>query len=296
MIRPVDAAVGYAARGWAVFPVHSLVRGRCSCRRECAHPAKHPRVAGGFHAASRDVAVIGRWWGRWPDATVAVATGAVSGIVVLDVDPRSGGSESLALLEDLVGPVPATLTARTGGGGTHLFFAHPGGVVGNSAGRLAGFGEPFPGLDVRGDGGYVIVAPSRHASGGRYRWVDPPADLAPAPPWLQPALRPRWSPGRVSLPRVAGQRRAYAEAALAAETARVATAPVGHRNDVLNRAAFALGTLAGVLPATVVMDELLAAAAAAGLSASEAEATIRSGVRAGTQHPRQPAHLSTGPG
>jgi hypothetical protein len=77
--------------------------------------------------ASTDPAVIRAWWDRWPWANVGLATGACSGLVVIDVDPASGGSESLSRLQSLMGSLPVTLTASTGGGGLHLVFAHPGG-------------------------------------------------------------------------------------------------------------------------------------------------------------------------
>jgi hypothetical protein len=119
---------------------------------------------------------VARWFRRWPDANVAVVTGAVSGLVVLDVDVRHGGADSLAQLEARYGPLPRTVEAITGGGGRHLYFAHPGGVLHNKVGIR-------PGLDLRGDGGYVVAPPSLHPSGTRYQWKPgcSPADLSPAP-------------------------------------------------------------------------------------------------------------------
>lgn len=90
--------------------------------------------------------------------------GRKSGLVALDVDPRSGGDASLCELIEAHGELPNTLEAITGGGGSHLFFAHPGVSFKNSASVL---GE---GLDVKTDGGYVVAAPSLHASGKRYEW------------------------------------------------------------------------------------------------------------------------------
>lgn len=93
-----------------------------------------------------------------------MATGARSGLVVIDVDPARGGEESLARLQSLMGSLPRTLTARTGGGGLHLYYRHPGVELCNTAGRLPGVAEELPGVDLRGDGGYVVAAPSRHAT------------------------------------------------------------------------------------------------------------------------------------
>src|SRR5579884_1684144 len=103
MRDPLEAALAYAGWGWAVFPLHAVVDGRCSCRRAaCAHPAKHPVTRHGLLEATRDPARIRLWWARWPWANIGVATGAASGLVVVDVDPRSGGADSLARLEALM--------------------------------------------------------------------------------------------------------------------------------------------------------------------------------------------------
>jgi hypothetical protein len=283
-------ALGYAGRGWAVFPLHTMLAGRCSCRRlDCAHPAKHPVTRHGLLEATSDPGRIRSWWGRWPWANIAVATGARSGVVVIDVDPRSGGTISLARLEALMGSLPPTLAAATGGGGRHLFFAHPGVEVRNTAGRLPGVAEPLPGLDLRGDGGYVVAAPSRHASGGTYRWNDLAVPLAAPPEWLRPLPRkvfPTGGPARPA-PERGGSR--YGLAALRAELADVRAAPVGDRNNRLNRAAFSLGMLAagGELDRVLVEEELLAAAADVGLGETEAAASVRSGLNAGAREPRR---------
>ncbi len=162
------AALSYAKRGWSVIPAEP--RG------------KRPVVA--WQEFQRRIATadeIADWFGRWPDANVAVVTGALSGLVVLDIDPRHGGTDSLSRLEITHGPLPQTLEALTGGGGRHLYFRHPGGLVRNRVGLA-------PGVDVRGDGGCVVAPPSVHPSGKRYAWVAShgPEDRPPAraPDWL----------------------------------------------------------------------------------------------------------------
>jgi hypothetical protein len=90
----------------------------------------------------------------------------VSGTVVLDIDPRNGGEDSLAKLEERHGTLPATLTAHTGGGGLHCFFRHPGHQKVPNRRDLGG----LPGLDLKGDAAYIIAPPSNHASGSRYSW------------------------------------------------------------------------------------------------------------------------------
>jgi hypothetical protein len=167
------ATLAYAGRGWPVFP----------CR------GKRPHVKNGLHDAATDRLTVERWWTRiWPGANVAIRAGSESGLLVLDVDGEAG-ADALAALEREHAELGATVECLTGGGGRHLYFAHPGGELRNSAGRLA------PGLDVRGDGGYVIAPPSRHSSGGRYEWsVDGhPDELEPAqaPAWLLEGLRAR---------------------------------------------------------------------------------------------------------
>lgn len=183
MPTPLEAALSYAERGWPVIPLHTPEGGGCSCRRDdCGSIGKHPRTLKGLRDATLDPAKIREWWRMWPTANVAIATGAPSGLVVIDIDPRHGGFESMAELE-AHGSIPSSVEAITGGGGRHILLAHPGGYVrGDNRGRLGA------GVDVKADGGYIAVAPSIHASGRRYEWEassEPDeVELAPTPPWL----------------------------------------------------------------------------------------------------------------
>lgn len=180
----LEAALGYARRGWPVFPVHGRkIDGKCECNNpDCHSPCKHPLTKNGFKDATTDEATIIKLWAQWPTANIAIATGADSGVIVVDVDPRHGGDESLDDLEEKHDKLPDTVEAVTGGGGRHLLYRHPGYRVPNSAGK---FGR---GLDIRGDGGYIIVAPSIHISGEKYEWEasSHPNDIAiaDAPEWL----------------------------------------------------------------------------------------------------------------
>jgi len=286
---PLDAALLYAAAGWAVLPVAGMAAGECGCRRSCAHPAKHPVTRHGVHDATTDSVLIREWWRRSPAANVGIATGRISGLVVVDIDLPRGGQESLVALRAGGHRLPRTLTVFTGGGGLHLFYAAPAGVrVANTAGRLPGVSEALPGVDLRGDGGYVVAPPSVHASGIPYQWH--PAPLMPLPAWAcAPAAPERRPPAHVAPP--ATRTRAYGSAALARELASVRTLPVGRRNDGLNRAAFSLGRLVGGghLQEGVVCEALLAAALATGLDEREAKRTIRSGLGAGKAVPRRAA-------
>ena len=147
----LKAALSYARRAIPVFP--------------CELGGKRPLTYNGFWDATTDMKRIEVWWGRWPAANVGVPTGKKSGLLVLDVDPRGGGPESLLALERTNGPLPRTSRARTGGGGMHVFFRYPAGKeVRNSTGWLGA------GLDVRGEGGYVVVPPSRTQE--VYEWIE----------------------------------------------------------------------------------------------------------------------------
>ena len=179
------AALEYSrVYGFKVFPLHEVVDGRCTCREggACKDTGKHPRTRRGVKDASCDPQTIDRWWQRWPNSNIAIATGRASGIVVLDDDPAHDGDRTLALLEREHGSLTDTVTSLTGGGGRHLLFRHPGHVIRNSTGSLG------PGLDVRGDGGYIVGPPSYHWSGRQYRW-DPhrslgQVEIAELPAWL----------------------------------------------------------------------------------------------------------------
>lgn len=184
----VQAALSYARDGWPVFPLHHASGGRCSCGdAECGSPGKHPLSPHGFKDATKDPAKIRSLWERHPRANVGIATGRASGLVVLDIDPRNGGTESLAALEREVGALPVTRTVKTGGGGEHRFFRRPDGDCKSAKGFR-------PGLDLKSDGGYVVAAPSSHSSGRRYQWVDPAQRIASAPAKLLSAAAPRSRP------------------------------------------------------------------------------------------------------
>lgn len=173
------AALEYVGRGWLVIPLHSPTARGCSCgRADCERPAKHPRTTHGLKDASRDSARISEWWRLWPDANIGIVTGPESGILVLDVDGKRG-EESLIEFERRGFHIPDTYTVRTGGGGQHIYFLWPeGAAVRNSQSRIA------PGLDIRGQGGYVVAPPSLHASGARYEINESAIPPAPCPEWL----------------------------------------------------------------------------------------------------------------
>lgn len=176
--------------GWALFPLHWPDAGRCSCGDEtCERVAKHPLIATGFKGASSHPEQIAEWWTRWPHANIGLWPGG-SGLLVIDVDGPVGHetARTLGLLD------VETLACVTGrpDGGRHLYFRHPGGVIRNSSRN---------GIDVRGDAGYVVIPPSKHASGATYRWEGALDGIAEMPPSLLAGLRPPPAPPRPA-PRV----------------------------------------------------------------------------------------------
>jgi len=173
-MTPLEHALYYAARGWRVIPIKPGF--------------KYPQgIERWQEKATTDPERITRYWTTNPDHGIGIATGAESGLWVLDVDPDDGGDDSLAALEARHGALPDTVEAITGGGGRHLVFAWPadGTEIRNSASGVLGVG-----LDVRGVGGQFVAAPTVHPeTGQRYAWEvehDPFDGLAPAeaPRWL----------------------------------------------------------------------------------------------------------------
>ncbi|HXM57690.1 MAG TPA: bifunctional DNA primase/polymerase, partial [Candidatus Dormibacteraeota bacterium] len=287
------AALLYAVRGWRVLPLWWPADDGCACGLPgCDDAGKHPigaLVPRGLHDATRQLAALREWWSSFPNANVGIRTGAESGLVVLDVDGSSGRLTLRALVAAHT-PIDARW-ARTGGG-WHAYFAHPGVAVPSSAGRVG------PGLDVRGDGGYVIAPPSLHGSRRLYRWIGHdaspfPLDSLPAmPPWLLALALPDDAPTQHVHLRT-GKAAAYAAAAAERETIEVAGAPPGQRNHRLNRAAFKLGQLvgAGLLEEAAAAAALVGAGLQAGPGERKIRATVERGLGAGRRHPRQIALL-----
>lgn len=160
----MEAALSYAAVGLRVFP--------------CKPRGKTPLTSDGLKSATTDPDTIRAWWAQWPDANVAIRTGPESGVAVLDIDPRHGGSRTLEQLERRHGRLPRAPQALTGSGGMHLYFAYPAAGMRNSAGRIGA------GIDTRGQGGYVVAPPSVHETGNPYKWLRPPDGFPEQPEWL----------------------------------------------------------------------------------------------------------------
>ena len=231
---------------------------------------KAPLVAHGFKAATTDAATIRR---QFTDAArlIGMPTGAQSGVWVVDVDVKPGRS-GLSWLAENEHALPRTRTHRTRSGGVHLLFrwdaTQP---VRNSAGRIA------HGVDVRGEGGFVIVPPSPGYA------VTSDAPIADAPRWLYAAAtRPRVTVEPERLVRGTGTMAERVRGRVARSYAAVAGAAEGTRNDTLNRESFILALLAkeGLLDRETVYAEMTHAAYKAGLPAPEVRATLLSALSA----------------
>lgn len=174
-VNLIDHALAYAERGWHVFPIWWVsYPGSCACvghKTTCVDEngdfqttGKHPMPPNGLEWATTDENLIRKAWTKYPLANIGIATGHKSGFVVLDIDTDKDGEKSLRNhLKKIKRGMPPTVGTRTGGGGVHIFWKHPGFAFSNKVGIL-------PGVDVRGDGGYIIAPPSMHECGIRYRW------------------------------------------------------------------------------------------------------------------------------
>jgi len=238
--RFVDHATAYARAGLSVLPLHTR--------------AKTPATRHGTHDASADIDRITSWWARHPDHNIGVRP--PQGTVVLDVDPRNGGDDALAELVGRHEPLPETWTCCTGSGGRHIWLR----ASGPFRGQLC------TGVDLKSHSGYLVVPPSIHPNGQRYRWANA-LPVAHAPAWLRPML----APPPPSRPAPSSSPGSYSSRGDLVKF--VAAAPEGNRNRALfwaaSRAA-AEGTL------TELGAQLVAAAVTNGLPEPEAEATLKS--------------------
>jgi hypothetical protein len=295
----VDFALDYARRGWHVFPCWPGDKSPCVGNDKDAAGKPIPKT-GGLYKATTDQKQIRAWWQRWPNAMIGVRMGAASDVWALDPDApkRETDADGRATWAGLTAQHGAVYshTHRTPGGGQHILFkwdaSRP---VTNKEGQLR-----RSGINVRGEGGYVIAPPSINANGRSYEVVEPLDyfNFADAPDWLyELVLTPLVSEqaqAKAERPRTERRhKRPYAEAALRAEVDAVASCTDGNRNNQLNTSAFKLGTLvgAGELSEGEVIGALYDAAVACGLVDDDGQravmATINSGLSEGIKHPRE---------
>lgn len=254
----MDAAFRLTGLGFKVFPLLPLSK----------MPAV-PKAKGGRGCldATDDEEIIGEWSRKYPRANIGLACGAISGVIVIDLDPRNGSDESVARLAGRKQTFPPTVTAKTANGGTHFYYAFEPELK-NSKSALA------PGIDVKTTGGYVVAPPSTLGEGRDYCWVlSPLGDALPRMPrWALEALKPRPAPVP-QFDRNAGPKD------LSKLVDFVAKAGKGDRNKVLFWASCRIaeeGRLDGAAQAA-----LLSAALACGLDKVSSEKTIQSALKRG---------------
>ena len=258
------------------------------CRTEHAIPAQMEAcdclTCHGFYSATFDLDRVAEMIRLHPRGLLAIRTGAPSGTVVVDVDAPHGLPVMRQLIAD--GQLPRTVVQQTGSGGYHLLYRHPGVRIPSGAGKGG------TGVDIKADGGYIVVAPSAHPrTREKYRWIGSCSyDLTPLPQaWVdrlrEPEVRAREAAPQIPSGRTGSR---YAEAALRGELEKLLNAPGKQRNDTLVRSAFSLGQLiaAGALEEDRTADLLTWAAERIGLADGETRRTIASGFRAGAHHPR----------
>lgn len=229
MLSLLEAALAYANRGWPVFP--------------CDPKNKRPLTRHGFKDASTNSSQIETWWSQWPTAMIGVPTGRATGFWVLDVD------DPAAFEAAYPGKLPPTRRCRTGKG-YHAYFAEdPGAPMRNSQRSTEAWPHPkLPGVEVRGEGGYVIVPPSIHPSGSCYQW-ECEGEILPAPAELLTLLR-KDGFCSATVPRAISDSRPGhlqdappALAALEKECESIRHAPNGGQEKALNDGALRMGKL-----------------------------------------------------
>jgi hypothetical protein len=230
---------------------------------------KRPATPHGFKDAPSDPDTLRNLWWRYPGLLVGLATGAASDIDVLDLDRKHPAA--LEWWSQNRHHLPSTRVHRTRSRGLHLVFQH-------RPGMRCWTGRPVLGIDGRTNGGFAIWWP---AAGLPVLCEAPPA---PWPTWLVDELKPPSTTSRARVPPAApsGERRGsrYGGTALRHAAERVARAPAGIRNSILNAETFGIVRLvsAGLLDIQEVADTLAAAAVVAGLSLREIQATLRSAI------------------
>ncbi|AXH92018.1 bifunctional DNA primase/polymerase [Micromonospora aurantiaca] len=284
----LTAALRYAAHGWPVFMLGRSKRpvANCpACPRADQDPTHDQEACGcltchGFYAATIDPARVAAIVAAVPRGQLALRTGAASGLVVVDVDPAHGGADTLARLI-AAGLTPLTARVLTGSGGLHLYYRHPGGRVPCSQGKPdQGLG---PGIDVKADGGYVVLPPSVHPRTGRpYRWVPGQAVREMPPALLTACTRPPTPP----VPAVTGPARlreaggiSHPDRLLAALLDRVTSAAEGTRRTTLYGAARGIARM--VAAGAIDPADAITALTDAGRRAEQTDRDIRAAIRGG---------------
>ena len=260
----LEWALKYAEKGWHIFP----------CKTD-----KTPLTENGFKGATKDPEQIKRWWTEHPDASIGLPCGPVNGVWVLDID-MPDGPRVLQSLQEKHGRLPDTLMQKTGGNGIQYFWQWNGMEIRNSSSKIG------KNIDVRGNGGYVILPPSGHPSKNNYRWITKGNASLP-PGWLVDLVLKKEEVPRQPQASTFGTTK-YGQSALLDEIRILRSAIDGSRNDQLNRSAFALGQLVagGELDEFEAVSMLTTTAQVLGLDAREIPATVKSGMGSGQKYQR----------
>ena len=209
-----EAAIAYSARGWPVFPLHPVIGGRCGCGdRACTATGKHPVIKGWQNTIPSVAAAETSWRGGLATRGIGLVCGARAGVFGIDADRRHGADETLGRWRR-EGRRSGTVIDETGDG-WHLLYRWPSELaVEIRAQDLGG------GLQCRGAGHFLVLAPSMHHTGARYRWIRSPEDceIAEAPDWLLDLIASKSRRAEPIMPE--GEQ---------------ALVPVGHRHDALVR-------------------------------------------------------------
>jgi hypothetical protein len=262
----LDAVLRYAAAGVPVFPCNPMSKRPCLAKEEGGQ---------GYKDATTDEAMLRVWWSRWPNAMIGMPTGSITGYAVFDVDVKEGVNGYAALQKARL--PQNTPQAATPSGGLHLYYQANGVKIKSASGGVLEK-EFGPGLDTRGEGGYVILPPSVASSGKAYRWNNnfKMADALPVPPHL--------------LKLVAKDQSRPLTGSLADAIKAIAAASPGHRHGELNKQAFLVGQL--IANGRVDEEQARAALIEAGIAAmgasraGEVERTVADGLAAGKASPQ----------
>ncbi len=262
----IDFALMYLEKGMSVFPLQPRSKVPFFNWRKWT-----------YQRPTRDQVI--EWWEAMPSANIAIITGSISGLFVVDCD-----HPAIAAIHTNEPDYSPTWCVRTGKG-MHFYHALPSFWVSNRTGLIDG---SFGAVDIRGEGGYVVAPPSIHPSGRRYELGDY-RTLQPCPAAILDRLKPKQaqtSPLKAFKPSTTPQD--HWRRVLDAETSAVALAPDGSINNTLNKAAYNLGQLIGdgLLDRSQVEDALYTAAVGRGETEGRAMRTIQSGIEAGIANPR----------
>lgn len=153
----LNAALKYLSRNWSIIPISP------SSKKPCLESWLE------YQKRLPTIKEVTDWWTKWPWANIGLVTGKLSGVSVIDVDPRHGGTSD---------NLTDTIKSRTGGGGFHHFYLYNPSVHSQNGVK--------DGIDLKSDGGYVILPPSVHASGNQYIWITPPFvnEFQEMPQWI----------------------------------------------------------------------------------------------------------------